>query len=148
MLVVLQRVSRASLSVSGKEVASIKRGYLLLVGLLEGDTEEDLGKMAKKIAFLRVFQDDQGKTNLDLKAVDGEILSVSQFTLAADCKKGNRPSFVRAMESQKAKNYYEQFDNLLRGYGFAVSEGIFGADMEVELLNDGPFTVLLDSREL
>ena len=114
MLVVLQRVSRASLSVSGKEVTSIKRGYLLLVGLLEG----------------------------------GEILSVSQFTLAADCKKGNRPSFVRAMESQKAKNYYEQFDNLLRGYGFAVSEGIFGADMEVELLNDGPFTVLLDSREL
>ena len=145
MRVVLQVVKEAKVEVDGKKVGSINKGYLLLVGVFDGDTDENAFKMADKISKLRVFQDGNGKTNLSLKDVDGSILSVSQFTLCADLNSGNRPSFVNSAKRDEAIRLYDLFNNRLRMQGFNVEEGIFGADMKVSLVNDGPFTLVVDN---
>ncbi len=149
MRVVLQRVRGASVTVGGELVASIARGYLLLVGhrlarMRTGEVE----RMAEKIANLRLFPDDEGKTNLALADVDGEILVVSQFTLYADVRKGRRPSWTDAAAPDVASERVEAFAGSLEGRGFTVRRGVFGAHMDVELLNDGPFTLVLDDRSL
>ena len=124
------------------------RGFLVLIGVAESDTKEIADKMIKKLLGLRIFEDADGKTNLDLNAVNGELLLVSQFTLYADCRKGNRPSFVKAGNPQMAEEMYEYILKQCREAGYPVQHGIFGADMKVSLLNDGPFTILLDSEEI
>jgi D-tyrosyl-tRNA(Tyr) deacylase len=146
MKVVLQRVSRASVSVGGQTVGAIGRGYLLLVGIGRDDTEADLVWMADKLRGLRVFEDDSGKMNLSIEEADGAILSVSQFTLYGDCRKGRRPSFTEAAPPDMALAMYERFNEMLRERGLKVETGRFGAMMEVSLVNDGPVTFILDSR--
>ena len=122
---------------------------MVLVGVTEGDTKKEADLLAKKIAQMRVFEDAEGKMNLGLKDVSGAILSISQFTLYADCKKGNRPSFIRAARPETASPLYDYFNSLLRSqYGLHVETGRFGADMKVDFINDGPVTILLDSNEL
>lgn len=148
MRIVLQRVAEAGVSVDGKEVGAIGRGFLLLTGVSDEDTEEVADRMADKICRLRIFADENGKTNLSLADVGGEILVVSQFTLYADCRKGNRPGFARAGAPDHARRLYERLVERCRGYAGRVEHGIFGADMEVRLVNDGPFTLVLDSGEL
>lgn len=148
MRVVLQRVREAGVCVDGKTVGSIGPGYLILLGVEEGDTEQIADRMMDKICKLRIFQDQNGKTNLSLADVGGEILVVSQFTLCADCKKGNRPSFIKAGPPDMAKALYERAVKRCRMYAGKVGQGVFGAHMEVSLVNDGPFTLVLDSREL
>lgn len=148
MKIVLQRVSRASVVAEGKTVGEIGQGFLLLLGVGNHDTIQIADKMVDKICKLRIFQDQEGKTNLSLSDVDGELLIISQFTLYADCKKGNRPSFVHAGEPELAENLYEYVVNRCRMYVPKVEQGRFGADMKVELLNDGPFTLVVDSAEL
>ena len=144
----LQRVSRASVTVGGEPVASIDRGYLLLVGIGAQDADDEVERMAEKIANLRLFPDHEGKTNLALADVGGEILVVSQFTLYADVRKGRRPSWTAAAEPEMASERVEAFARSLEGRGFAVRRGVFGAHMDVELLNDGPFTLVLDAASL
>lgn len=144
MRVVVQRVNKAQVTIDNEVVGKIKRGFLLLVGLREGDELDQVKKAADKIAKMRIFEDEDGKTNLSLKDVNGEILSVSQFTLLANTKKGNRPSFVEAMRPPKSKNLWENFNQELENRGFHVETGEFGADMQVSLENDGPFTIVLD----
>ncbi|MDD6719329.1 MAG: D-aminoacyl-tRNA deacylase [Lactobacillus porci] len=144
MRVVIQRVNHAAVRIDGQVVGQIKQGLLLLVGLAEGDGLDQVVKAADKIAKMRIFEDEQGKTNLGIKDVGGEILSVSQFTLLADTKKGNRPSFVHAMRPPKSKDLWEDFNHELVKQGLHVEKGEFGADMKVELENDGPFTIVLD----
>lgn len=144
MRVVIQRVNHAKVTVDGEITGEIAKGFLLLVGLKEGDGAEQVQKAADKIAKMRIFEDEQGKTNLGIKDVGGEILSVSQFTLLADTKKGNRPSFVHAMRPPKSKDLWEDFNQELVKQGLHVEKGEFGADMKVELENDGPFTIVLD----
>lgn len=144
MRVVIQRVNRAQVTIDNEVVGKIKRGFLLLVGLREGDELDQVKKAADKIAKMRIFEDEDGKTNLSLKDVNGEILSVSQFTLLANTKKGNRPSFVEAMRPPKSKELWEDFNQELENKGFHVETGEFGADMQVSLENDGPFTIVLD----
>lgn len=144
MRVVIQRVNRAQITIDNEVVGKIKRGFLLLVGLREGDELDQVKKAADKIAKMRIFEDENGKTNLSLKDVNGEILSVSQFTLLANTKKGNRPSFVEAMRPPKSKELWEDFNQELENKGFHVETGEFGADMQVSLENDGPFTIVLD----
>lgn len=144
MRVVIQRVNKAQVAIDGEVVGKIKRGFLLLVGLRDGDELEQVKKAADKIAKMRIFEDEEGKTNLSLKDVNGEILSVSQFTLLANTKKGNRPSFVEAMRPPKSKELWEDFNKELENKGFHVETGKFGADMQVSLENDGPFTIVLD----
>lgn len=144
MRVVIQRVNKAQVAIDDKVVGKIKRGFLLLVGLREGDELEQVKKAADKISKMRIFEDEEGKTNLSLKDVNGEILSVSQFTLLANTKKGNRPSFVDAMRPPKSKELWEDFNHELENKGFHVETGEFGADMQVSLENDGPFTIVLD----
>ena len=144
MRVVIQRVNKAQLAIPNEVVGKIKRGFLLLVGLRNGDELEQVKKAADKIAKMRIFEDKDGKTNLSLKDVNGEILSVSQFTLLANTKKGNRPSFVEAMRPPKSKQLWEDFNHELEDKGFHVETGEFGADMQVSLENDGPFTIVLD----
>lgn len=148
MKVVIQRVKQASVTVDEKCISKINTGFLLLVGITHEDDEIIAAKMADKIAHLRVFTDDQDKMNLGLMDVGGEILSISQFTLYADCKKGRRPSFDQAGRPEMAQPLYEKFNCLLQEQGIVVKTGIFGADMKVALLNDGPVTIVLDSREL
>lgn len=148
MKVVVQRVSEASVTIEGEVHGKIGKGFLLLVGIKDEDTEETARKMADKISRLRIFVDENDKMNLSLAQVNGEILSISQFTLFADCKKGNRPSFARAGSPEHAERLYLYFDAYLRSLGLHVEEGIFAADMKVRLLNDGPVTILLDSDEL
>lgn len=148
MRVLLQRVKKASLTIDNELVAYINKGYLLLVGFKEGDKFDSLDKMAKKVINSRLFEDENGKTNLSLKDVNGEILSVSQFTLYASMKEGNRPSFVKAMAGNEAKTFYALFNEKLKEYLPSLKEGIFGADMKIDLINDGPFTILFDSGEL
>ncbi len=148
MRVVLQRVKHASVTIEGEIHGKIEQGLLLLVGIEDADDDETLKKMAKKCIELRIFEDAEGKMNLGLKDVKGNILSISQFTLYADCKKGRRPSFTRAGKPEFAIKMYDRFNQYLRSYDIIVEEGIFGADMKVELLNDGPVTILLDSEEL
>ncbi|MDK6869203.1 D-aminoacyl-tRNA deacylase [Lactobacillus paragasseri] len=144
MRVVVQRVNKAQVTIDNEVVGKIKRGFLLLVGLREGDELDQVKKAADKIAKMRIFEDEDGKTNLSLKDVNGEILSVSQFTLLANTKKGNRPSFVEAMRPPKSKDLWEDFNQELENRGFHVETGEFGADMQVSLENDGPFTIVLD----
>lgn len=144
MRVVVQRVNKAQVTIDNEVVGKIKRGFLLLVGLREGDELDQVKKAADKIAKMRIFENEDGKTNLSLKDVNGEILSVSQFTLLANTKKGNRPSFVEAMRPPKSKDLWEDFNQELENRGFHVETGEFGADMQVSLENDGPFTIVLD----
>ena len=144
MRVVIQRVNKAQVAIDNEVVGKIKRGFLLLVGLRNGDELEQVKKAADKFAKMSIFEDKDGKTNLSLKDVNGEILSVSQFTLLANTKKGNRPSFVEAMRPPKSKQLWEDFNHELEDKGFHVETGEFGADMQVSLENDGPFTIVLD----
>lgn len=148
MKVLVQRVLNASLRIEGKLISEIEKGYLLFVGFEEGDEIPTMDKMAAKIAKSRLFEDENGKTNLSIKDVAGSILSVSQFTLAADLKEGNRPSFVKAMKPEKAKTFYALWNEKLRSFEIPVKEGVFGADMKITLCNDGPFTIIFDSKEL
>ena len=148
MRFVIQRVQHASVTVNKEVIGRIQKGFLVLIGISEEDTMQIAEKMTKKLIGLRIFEDENGKTNLDLKAVDGQMLLVSQFTLYADCKKGNRPSFVRAGAPQKAKELYDYIVALCKSEIAVVEEGAFGADMKVDLLNDGPFTIILDSDEI
>ena len=144
MRVVIQRVNRASVKIAGNTVGQIRKGLLLLIGLKEGDEADTVKKAAAKIAKMRIFEDENGKTNLAIKDVGGQILSVSQFTLLADTKKGNRPSFIKAMRPPKSKELWEQFNKELEKLGLTIETGEFGADMQVDLENDGPFTIVLD----
>lgn len=148
MRFVIQRVTKASVTVDNNIVGQIDKGFLVLIGISEEDTEEIADKMVKKLIGLRIFEDAQGKTNLDLKSVQGSLLLISQFTLYADCKKGNRPSFIRAGKPDKANALYEYIIAACEKEVEHVQKGIFGADMKVELLNDGPFTIYLDSAEI
>ncbi|MDF7682736.1 D-aminoacyl-tRNA deacylase [Lactobacillus sp. ESL0679] len=144
MRVVIQRVNHAQVNIDGKTVGQINLGLLLLVGIKEGDDLAKVQKAAVKIAKMRIFEDENGKTNLAIRDVGGEILSVSQFTLLADTKKGNRPSFIEAMRPPKSKQLWEDFNQELVNAGLHVETGEFGADMKVALENDGPFTIVLD----
>lgn len=148
MKFVVQRVTQANVTVDGQVVGSIGYGYLVLVGILGTDTRELADKMIKKLIGLRIFDDENGKTNLDIKTVNGELLLVSQFTLCADCRKGNRPSFVNAGSPDMARELYEYIVQKCKMEIPVVEKGVFGGDMKVSLLNDGPFTVILDSDEL
>ena len=146
MRVVLQRVAHASVTVDGEVIGKIQRGFLLLVGVTHDDAMEDMEYLVRKIVQMRIFEDEEGKLNRSIQDIGGEILSVSQFTLYADTKKGNRPSFSKAAPGDVALEMFEQFNGLLRDTGIPVETGQFGADMKVELLNDGPVTILLDSK--
>lgn len=146
MRVVLQRVAHASVTVDGEIIGKIQRGFLLLVGVTHDDVMEDMEYLVRKIVQMRIFEDEEGKLNRSIQDIGGEILSVSQFTLYADTKKGNRPSFSKAAPGDVALEMFEQFNGLLRDTGIPVETGQFGADMKVELLNDGPVTILLDSK--
>ena len=148
MRTVIQRVSHAEVVIDGETHGAIQKGFMILVGIEDNDTEEIVKKVADKISKLRIFTDDEDKMNLDLRQVDGAILSISQFTLYADCHKGNRPSFSKAGKPDHANKLYMYFNEYMRQLGFTVEEGIFGADMKVTLLNDGPVTILLDSDDL
>lgn len=147
MRVVVQRVSRASVTVEGKTVGAISTGVLILLGIEDADTREDIAWLTRKIVNLRIFNDGQGVMNRSLLEVEGEALVVSQFTLHANTKKGNRPSYIRASKPEVAIPMYEAFkEQLAADLGKAVSAGIFGADMKVELLNDGPVTIFMDTK--
>ncbi len=146
MKIVVQRVSEASVKVEGKTVGEIKKGLLLLVGIDEEDTHEDADWLVKKILDLRIFGDDEGKMNLSVKDVFGEILCISQFTLLADYKKGNRPSFIKAAKPDIAIPIFDYFVSLMKTSGLYIQQGVFGADMKVGLLNDGPVTMVLNSK--
>lgn len=148
MKFVIQRVSEASVTVDGTCIGRIGKGFLVLIGVSENDTREVADKMIKKLIGLRIFKDENDKVNLSLADVNGELLLVSQFTLYADCKKGNRPSFVNAGNPELANQLYEYIIESCRRQIPVVETGSFGADMKVSLLNDGPFTILLDSKEL
>ena len=148
MKIVLQRVLEAKVTVDGKTTGEIGKGYLLLVGISQDDTEEIADKMIEKISRLRIFEDNNGKTNLSIDQVGGEVLVVSQFTLYADCRKGNRPSFTNAGGPVLAEALYEHILEKCHTLFQNTQSGIFGADMKVSLLNDGPFTLVLDSREI
>jgi len=144
MRLVLQRVKEARVFVRGEKVSEIGAGFLLLTGIGPNDDENVLAKAAKKICALRIFEDEQDKINLDLRRVGGEILAVSQFTLYADCRKGNRPSFAGAAEPEKAKLLFDKFVLLLKEQGFKVQTGVFAEYMDVELINWGPVTLYLE----
>ena len=148
MRFVLQRVKHASVKVDGELIGSIGRGYMVLMGVSDTDTEEITDKMVDKMCKLRIFEDENGKTNLGLKDVGGSLLLISQFTLYADCKRGNRPSFIEAGKPDMANEMYEYIIEKCRESVDEVQTGEFGADMKVQLLNDGPFTILLDSDQL
>ena len=149
MRVVLQRCTRAEVRIDGQTVGRIGKGFMCLVGITEGDTTVEADLLAKKVAKMRVFEDEQGKMNLALKDVGGAILSISQFTLYADCRKGNRPSFIRAARPEIAEPLYDYFNSQLRQtYEIAVETGRFGADMKVDFINDGPVTILMDTAEM
>ncbi len=148
MKVVLQRVLEGSVNVEGKVVGQIKRGYVLLVGIGKDDNESVVEKMADKIVGLRINEDENGKMNLSIQDVKGDILSISQFTLYANCKKGRRPSFDEAGSPEEAKRLYEYFNECLKVQGMHVETGVFQADMKVSLINDGPVTIILNSAEL
>ena len=148
MKFLVQRVKEASVTVEEKVTGKINKGFLVLIGVCNEDTEEVADKMLKKLLGLRIFEDENGKTNLSLADVEGELLLVSQFTLYADCKKGNRPSFIKAGKPEHANLLYEYIIAKAKETVPTVETGIFGADMKVSLVNDGPFTVILDSVEL
>lgn len=144
MRALIQRVTSASVKVDEKIIGKIGKGFLIFLGVYKEDTEEKIEKLTKKIVNLRIFNDENNKMNLSIKEVKGEILLISQFTLCADTRKGNRPSFVSAKNPKDANVIYERTIESIRNEGIIVEKGIFGADMKVELLNDGPVTILLD----
>ena len=148
MKFVIQRVNHASVKVDGNVVGKIDKGYMVLIGISENDTKEIADKMIKKMIGLRIFEDENGKTNISLKDVSGELLLISQFTLYADCKKGNRPSFINAGKPDMANEMYEYIIEQCKKEISVVEKGIFGADMKVSLEYDGPFTIVLDSEEI
>ena len=148
MRFVIQRVLEASVTIHQETAGKIGRGFLVLIGISSSDTEETADKMVKNMLGLRIFEDSDGKTNLSLDAVSGGLLLVSQFTLYADCRKGNRPSFIRAGAPDAAEKLYEYIVRQCREKQVQTETGSFGADMKVQLVNDGPFTVILDSEEL
>ncbi|HIX64413.1 MAG TPA: D-tyrosyl-tRNA(Tyr) deacylase [Candidatus Mediterraneibacter colneyensis] len=148
MRFVIQRVKEASVSVEGKVIGEIQKGFLVLIGVSDSDTEETADKMVRKMTGLRIFEDGNGKTNLALSDVQGSLLLVSQFTLYANCKKGNRPSFTEAGAPDRANELYEYIIRECKKSVPEVQTGSFGAEMEVSLVNDGPFTILLDSEKL
>lgn len=147
MRVVVQRSKAASVTVEGKQIGSIPFGLVLLVGITHADSEKDIQWMADKLAGLRIFEDEEGKMNDDITQVGGSILSISQFTLYGDCRKGRRPNFMQAARPDQAEKLYEQFNALLRSKGLNVETGQFGAMMDVQLTNDGPVTLVIDSAE-
>lgn len=148
MKFVIQRVTEASVSVDEEVIGKIGKGFMVLIGVSNEDTEEVADKMIRKMTGLRIFMDENGKTNLSLADVNGELLLVSQFTLYADCKKGNRPSFVHAGEPHRAEELYQYIIQKCREAGWKCETGSFGAEMKVALVNDGPFTIILNSEEL
>ncbi len=144
MKVVVQRVQNANVTVRDKKVGEINKGLLLLVGFTQNETQENIDWMVKKITNLRIFDDQDGIMNISIKDIKGEILSVSQFTLYADSKKGNRPSYIKALNGEEAIILYNKFNKKLKETGLKVEEGIFGEDMLVSLTNDGPITIILE----
>lgn len=149
MKFVIQRVSEAACRIDGKVSGEISRGFLVLIGISNEDTKEIADKMIKKLINMRIFDDEIGKTNLDLASVGGELLLISQFTLYADCKRGNRPSFVNAGAPDMAESLYDYIvEDIKSKVDGKVQTGVFGADMKVSLVNDGPFTIILDSKEI
>lgn len=148
MRFVIQRVKHASVTVENQVLGKIEKGFMVLIGVCENDDKAVADKMVKKLIGLRIFEDENGKTNLDLHSVEGQLLLISQFTLYANCKKGNRPSFVEAAKPEKANELYEYIIEECKKQIEVVERGEFGADMKVELLNDGPFTIVLDSEAL
>lgn len=148
MRFLIQRVSHASVEVESQVIGEIRKGFLVFIGISQEDTEEIADRMIRKLLGMRIFEDENGKTNLSLADVSGELLLISQFTLYADCKKGNRPSFIKAGNPEHANNLYEYIISECRKQISNVQTGSFGADMKVSLLNDGPFTIMLDSNEI
>ena len=148
MKFVIQRTTHASVTIAGEVRGKIDKGLLVLIGVGQEDDEVVADKMVKKLIGMRIFEDENGKTNLALKDVEGQLLLISQFTLYAECKKGNRPSFIKAGSPQRANELYQYIIQKCREEIAVVEEGEFGADMKVELLNDGPFTIILDSDEI
>ena len=148
MRIVIQRVTKANVTIDAKLYGSIGKGYLLLIGISNEDTKEIADKMLEKVSKLRIFEDENGKTNLSIAEVAGEVLAVSQFTLYADCKKGNRPSFIGAGKPDMAEALYLYMLRRAKELFGKVECGVFGADMKVSLVNDGPFTIVLDSRDI
>lgn len=148
MRFVIQRVTESEVKVDGEVLGKIGRGFMVLIGVSDSDTKEIADKMVKKMLGLRIFEDEQGKTNLSLETVGGELLLISQFTLYANCKKGNRPSFIEAGAPDMAEEMYEYIISKCKEQVPVVERGRFGADMKVSLLNDGPFTIVLDSDKL
>lgn len=148
MKIVIQRVKESSVTIDGKIKGSIQKGYMTLVGFCESDTKAIVDKMIDKMIGLRIFEDDQGKMNLSLADVQGAILSISQFTLYADCRKGRRPGFTDAAKPDIASSLYDYYNQKIQDLGIHVETGMFGADMKVSLLNDGPVTILLDSQDI
>lgn len=149
MKAVIQRVSRASVTIDGEIVGSVNQGFMILLGVEQGDTKAEADKLIKKIPVLRIFEDENGKMNLSCLDISGEILVVSQFTLCADCSHGRRPSFISSAPPDIANELYEYFVDQLKNSGVKkVETGRFGADMKVDLLNDGPVTIILDSKDL
>ena len=146
MRAVVQRVSKASVTIDQQEVGKIDQGLVILLGIHEKDTQDDVDYLVKKIAQMRIFEDEQGKMNRSVEDVEGQSLSVSQFTLFADTKKGNRPSFISAARPETAIPLYEAFNEGIRHRGNTVATGQFGADMAVSLINDGPVTIIIDSQ--
>lgn len=148
MKFVIQRVTEASCRVDGEIIGEIRNGFCVFIGVSNEDTKEIADKMIKKLIGMRIFEDENGKANLALNDVNGSLLLISQFTLYADCKKGNRPSFVNAGNPELANNLYEYIISKCKEQIAHVQTGSFGADMKISLLNDGPFTIILDSKEL
>lgn len=145
MKFVIQRVTEASVTVDHEIVGKIDKGYMVLIGVRKNDTTAEADKLVKKMIGLRIFADENGKTNLSLKDVEGQLLLVSQFTLYADCRKGNRPSFIESGDPQKAEELYEYIIAECKKHVPVVEKGVFGGDMKVSLCNDGPFTIILES---
>ena len=148
MRFVIQNVTEGNVSIDGQIKGSVGRGFVVLIGIAQTDNEQIADKMIDKMTKLRIFDDEQGKTNLSAADVNGEFLIISQFTLYADCRKGNRPSFISAGKPEMANELYEYVISEVAKKGFKTEHGSFGADMKVSLLNDGPFTVILDSEEI
>lgn len=148
MRAIVERVSRASVSVNGEIIGKTGKGFLVLLGVGDGDTDEDLKYIAEKVMGLRVFSDENDKMNLSIRDIGGSILAISQFTLYGDCRKGRRPNFTSAMEPKTAERMYNDFVRILRDNGIETQTGKFGADMQVELVNDGPVTLMLDSSKI
>ena len=147
MRAVVQRVKRSSVKVNGEIVGSIENGINVLIGICEEDTLDDIKYIVDKVVNLRIFQDDNDKMNLSLKDIDGEILAISQFTLYGDCRRGRRPNFMNALGGNEAKVLYDKFIHMLKDTGIKVETGVFGEHMDVEIQNDGPVTILLDSKK-